>query len=167
MGGLHLPDGETSQQNTAATAILVGTIVLVILINLTLFFGVLTGSIDGQEMIGAALLATLSLPIDPKWISGVAAILAIGSAYAAAGKLPDKFYYLIIVILVIAALTTVVVLISLTSEGVASKLYNWATVERLADAQGFKSTIYWLFGGVLGWLIVTIGTLVGVKRLGE
>lgn len=135
--------------------------------NIIIFIAIWTGSIDGRAPIGAALLATLALPIDPAWISGVVAIFAIGSAYAAAGNLPDRLYYSMIAILVVAALTALLALISLTSEGVASQLYNWANVEHLADAEGYKAAINWLFGGILGWLIVTIGTLVGVKRLGS
>ena len=154
-----------NRQAKAASAILTAFLLLVLLLNIVLITGFYTNLIRGDQVIGMSLLAVLEFPFDPNWISGVLAILSIGSAYVASDALPEKPYNLIVALAVGSTLATLIVMIGLSSQGIAPLLYNYAT-EMLADAESFRSAVYKLFGGTLGWLIVTIGTFVGVRNLG-
>lgn len=153
--------GAKDRQNIAAAALL-----LAVLAGLALFlvpavvsgFG---GSFSGEKGIGRFLVMVLGSRIDSKLLTGIAAILGVGSAFIAGGGLSNRLYYLLVGLAAVDILCALLLIVALSNDDVASALYNWAP-ERIADAEDFRTAANWALGGTCAWLIGVLGVQVGL-----
>ena len=154
--------GPPARHNIAAAALLLIVLVGVTAFLLGLAVSVFSGAATGQGGIGRFFLLILDSDIDPKVLTGITAIVGVGSAFVAGGGLSDRFYYSIVALCAVSVLLALIVWLLLTDDHVARNFYNFASA-RLADAEDFRGAFHWVLGGTILWLLGVLGAQFGLR----
>lgn len=151
----------TNRQNMAAAVLLLAVLGALTAMLLFAVIAGFDGSLSGDKGIGRFLLMILGSKLDPKLLTGIGAILGVGSAYFAGGALSNRWFYLLVGLAALGTLFCLLLLFLFANDDVASALYNWAP-EQIADAQDFHNAADWALGGTAAWLIGVLGLQVGL-----
>ena len=156
-----MPENAIPRQKIAAsgllTVVLCGLAIFLLLAALAHF----QGALRGNAGTGRLLVLILGSRIDSRILTGITAVLAIGSSYVAGGALPDRLYYVIVGLCAFTILMCLILLVVLSDDAVARDLYNFGS-QRIADADSFRDATNWALGGTCAWLVGVLVVQVGL-----
>ena len=155
------PSDPSKRRTVAAVAILLAVLISLTLFLLPVMLEAFNGKLTGEHGVGRFFVDVLGSQIDPFVLTGIAGVLAVGSAFLAGGGLSDRIFYAVVGLCALLILILVILLVLLSDDEVARKLYDYGS-ERIADADSFRSAVKWAVGGTCLWLLGVLGAQVGL-----
>ena len=155
--------GMTPRQQSAAAAVCLFVVMIVVLGLAWLMGALATGHLTGEQAPGRWLLLIMDNSALSVAGKSIPLILGIGSGFLAQSKIRDSIFFAIVALCLFGVLMALVSIVLLADPSIATEMFNNSPLESLATSEAYNAAVTRFFVPLTAWLVGTLAIQLGIK----